>query len=122
MNKSKETMEQINRIELRGNVGSVKLQNFENRKMARISLATNFAYKDKLGSAVIETTWHNLIAWEGKNVSDLDKIKVGTMLQASGRMRFQRYKTAEGEEKELPEVLVSKLSIINDDEGLSCEM
>ncbi len=49
-------MEQINRIELRGNVGNVKLQNVGNSEVIRFSLATNYAFKGKDGNPVIETT------------------------------------------------------------------
>ena len=50
-------MEQINKIELRGNVGNVKLQTVGNNENIRFSVATNYAYKDKEGRPVIETTW-----------------------------------------------------------------
>ena len=43
-------MEQINRIELRGNVGNVKLQNVGNSEVIRFSLATNYAFKGKDGN------------------------------------------------------------------------
>ena len=56
-------MEQLNRIELRGNVGNIKLQTVGDKLAARFTVATNYAYKDKDGSAVIETTWHNINAW-----------------------------------------------------------
>ena len=42
-------MEQINKIELRGNVGNVKLQTVGNNENIRFSVATNYAYKDKEG-------------------------------------------------------------------------
>ena len=37
-------MEQLNRIELRGNVGNVRLSNVGESLVARFSLATNFMY------------------------------------------------------------------------------
>ena len=49
-------MEQLNRIELRGTVGSVRLQTFSENVMARITVATNYAYKDREGAAVIDTS------------------------------------------------------------------
>ena len=38
-------MEQLNRIEIRGVIGSLKLQTFSETVMARITVATNYAYK-----------------------------------------------------------------------------
>ena len=55
-------MEQLNRIEIRGVIGSLKLQTFSETVMARITVATNYAYKDKTGKAVIETNWHSIVA------------------------------------------------------------
>ena len=67
-------MEQINKIELRGIVGSVRLQHINDKEMAKFTVVTNRAYKNKEGAPVIETQWHNVTAFEGKNVQDLDKI------------------------------------------------
>ena len=49
-------MEQLNKLELRGNVGFSRVQVFNSRKVARFSVATNYAYKDRDGMPVIETT------------------------------------------------------------------
>ena len=67
-------MEQLNRIELRGVVGSIRTQTFSDNVMARMTVATNYAYKDREGAAVIDTSWHSVVAWEGKNIHGLDKI------------------------------------------------
>ena len=58
-------MEQLNRVELRGVVGSVRLQKIGNTQVANFTVATSLAYKDRSGSPIIETTWHNVTAWEG---------------------------------------------------------
>lgn len=52
-------MEQLNKIELRGVVGGVRFQTYEDNMMARINLATNYAYKDREGTAVIDTSCYN---------------------------------------------------------------
>ncbi|MBQ6957007.1 MAG: hypothetical protein IJP77_00430 [Bacteroidales bacterium] len=49
-------MEQLNKVEIRGIVGSVYVKDFGNTKVANISVATQYGYKSKDGSAVIETT------------------------------------------------------------------
>lgn len=68
-------MEQLNRIEIRGNVGNVRIQNVGGRNVARMTVATNLAYKAQDGCAVIETTWHNVTAFEGKEIHGLEKIE-----------------------------------------------
>lgn len=115
-------MEQLNRIELRGVVGSVRLQTFEDSRMARISLATNYAYKDRDGTAVIDTSWHNVIAWEGRNIRDLDKITKGTKLQVQGRLRYQKYTGVDGVDRIATDVLANRMSIVNDPEPMQYEM
>ena len=52
-------MEQINRIEIRGNVGAVRLLVVGNSRVAKISVATNYVYKGRDGYPVIETTCYS---------------------------------------------------------------
>jgi single-strand DNA-binding protein len=115
-------MEQLNKIELRGNVGSVMVRTFEGKRAARITLATNYAYKDRDGMAMIETTWHNINAWEGKYIHDLESIKKGDMLLVVGRLRNQHYTAADGSEKDYAEVLASRLQILEPEDGFNYEM
>ena len=114
-------MEQLNRIELRGNVGSVRLQTFDGRQVANFSLATNFAYKNKDGVAVIDTTWHNITAWEGRNNQDLESIKSGDVLYVTGRVRTQKFTGSDGNEREVYEVIANRVQQVDED-SLSCEM
>ena len=71
-------MEQLNRIEIRGNIGNVNILKVRDTRVAHFSVATNFAYKDRNGEPVIETTWHNVTAWEGnKGITSLDVLQKG---------------------------------------------
>ncbi len=115
-------MEQLNRIELRGVVGGIRLQTFEDSRMARISLATNYAYKDRDGTAVIDTSWHNVVAWEGRNIHGLDQIVKGTRLQVTGRLRYQKYTGMDGVDRIATDILASRISIIDDPEPMQYEM
>ena len=112
-------MEQYNRIELKGTVGFVKIQSFGKSKVARISLATNYVYKNKEGEPVIETTWHNVNAWENKEIRELDRIEKGSRLHVCGRLRNQRYADNDGVEHSTYEVLADKLLVL--DEQLSMQ-
>lgn len=114
-------MEQLNRVELRGNVGSVRTQSSGGKKVSRITLATNHAYKDKNGNPVIETTWHNVVAWEGKGICDLDSLERGCGLYACGRIHCQKFVGQDEVERTSYEILASKLVRIDNDEPLQCE-
>ena len=115
-------MEQLNRIELKGVVGSIRVQDFDENRMARITMATNYAYKDREGSAVIDTSWHNIVAWEGRNITGLDTIAKGTKLHVVGRLRYQKYTGLDGVDRIATDILASRLSVINDPEQMSYEM
>ncbi len=104
-------MEQLNRIELKGNVGTVRLSNVGDSQVARFSLATNFMYKGREGDAVIETTWHNIVAWSGKGMPDLTKIHKGMPLYVCGRLRSARFKGSDGTEKQVYEVVAGKICL-----------
>lgn len=116
------SMEQLNRIELRGTVGSVRLQTYNDNQVARLSLATNVAYRDRDGSAVIETTWHNINAWEGKDIRDLDKIEKGTKLYVQGRIRNVRFVGQDGLDHFSTDVQAHRIVIIDGNEPLQYEM
>ena len=115
-------MEQLNRVELRGVVGNVRVYPFEESRMARIGLATNYAFKDRSGMAVIDTSWHNVIAWEGRTVQELDRIGKGTKLRVVGRIRYQKYTGVDGEERIGTDIVASLIEIIEESEQLSYEM
>lgn len=114
-------MEQLNRIELRGSVGVVRLQTVGNKKVLRLSLATNYAYKGKEGEPVIETTWHNITAWESKSMPNLETIKKGDKLYIAGRLRSQHYTGNDGIERNVMDVLANKMLLIANDEQLTYE-
>lgn len=109
-------MEQLNRIELRGNVGSVRISTVGTSQMARFSLATNFMYKTKEGEAVVETTWHNVVAWSGKGMPDFNRIGKGSPVYVCGRLKSSKYTAGDGTERQIYEVIANRLSIESDSE------
>ena len=115
-------MEQLNRVELIGIVGNVHVQEFAETKQARIGLATNYAYKDRSGCVVIDTSWHNVIAWEGRNMPDLSKIEKGSKLHVFGRIHYQRYMDKDGIERIGVDILANKIDIINNKQSLGYEV
>lgn len=115
-------MEQLNRIELRGIVGTSRLQTYQGRKVVRFSLATSYVYKNKTGDPVIETTWHNVNAWEGKTMPNLEEIDKGVKLQVIGRLKSQRYVDSEGVERINYEVSASQITILEQCGQMQYEM
>ena len=118
----KNFMEQINRIELRGMVGNVKIQNYTDAVVARLTVATNYAYKDKTGNAVIETAWHNVIAREGRNIQGLEELKRGDKVYLTGRLRYSKYTGSDGVERVACDVIANRLVVLDEVESLQNEM
>lgn len=115
-------MEQLNRIELRGTVGSIKIQKISDANVANFTLATNLAYRDKDGCAIIETTWHNVTAWESKEIKDLGRIEKGSKVHLVGRLRSQRFCGSDGAERTMYEVVARTVELIDDQEILQYQM
>lgn len=110
-------MEHINRIELQGHVGMVRTNEYNGSKVANFSLATEIMYKLRDGNAVSETTWHNIVAWESKEMPDLQRIVKGTPVNVCGRLRSSKYTSADGTEKYFYEILAQRVRILNEDEA-----
>ena len=89
-------MEQLNKVELRGILGVLRVMPVGTTRYATMSVATNYCYKDGEGCPVIETTWHTVIAWEGKNCQDLSELQKGDPVHVIGRLRCRRYMDAAG--------------------------
>ena len=107
-------MESLNKVELKGTVGSKKITVVGDKKLANFSVATTYGYKDKDGNAIMETTWHRVNAWSGGEISEetLEKIDKLTPVHVIGRLRAMRYINADGNETMTYEILASKVEII----------
>lgn len=106
-------MEDINRIELQGQVGrDARIVTVGDTTVARFNLATSEIYKDRNGVTKVETTWHSVTAWQGKNMPDLKSITKGCVVHVVGRLRQSRYTTVDGEERIFYEVLAGIIDIV----------
>lgn len=115
-------MEQLNRIEIRGHVGAIRKSRVSDKTVANLTVATSYAYKGKDNCPIIETTWHNVTAWEGKDITCLDSIQKGSKVYITGRIRNQRYTDADGVERASTEIIANQIIPVADDELLHCQM
>ncbi len=104
-------MEQLNHVELRGNVGSITINEVGEKKVAHVSLATNYVYKGKDGNPIIETSWHNVTIWEGRIFDDLSKITKGGNLYVMGRLKSGKYKSSDNIERTSYEIIANQVTI-----------
>ena len=115
-------MEQLNRIEIRGVVGSVKRQIVDEKEMARLAIATSRAYRDKGGNAIIETTWHNVVVWDCQKLFANKPVEKGTKISVVGRVRSQKFTGEDSVERTFFEVIANQVKIIDSEDSLQYEM
>ncbi len=103
-------MEQLNRVELRGTVGSIYIKDFGTTRCVNFSVTTNYCFKDREGCPVIETTWHRVLAWENRDTADAFKLEKGSQVHVLGRLRIQKYTGADGVERQTVEILAQRVN------------
>ena len=89
----------MNKIELIGIVGSVRHTIVGDARLCNFTLATNYAYRDREGMPIIETTWHNCQHWENKGSSYPEALSKGDIVHVIGRLVSNRYIGADGSER-----------------------
>ena len=110
-------MEQLNSVTLRGIIGNARIQNIGDTEMARFSVATDHAFKNRSGEAVIEeavieTTWHQVTAFKNDKMPDFSTLVKGAGVEVKGRLRNNRYTDSNGVERTMTEILASQVSVL----------
>jgi len=117
-----------NRVTLIGNLGKdPETKTTETgKKFTHFTMATKDGYKNADGQRVSETTWHNIVAWNG--LADVaDKfLKKGKEVAVEGRIVYRTYEDKKGVTKNMTEIVLSDLVLLRsgkdkgkDEEGLA---
>lgn len=99
----------INKVELRGRVGTVKLTSFGERSFLQFTVATDYIYEDYDINQVIETTWHKCSAWSGQSICPLSSINKGDIVHLTGRLKSTRLIGQDGGEMTIVEIVPETL-------------
>jgi single-strand DNA-binding protein len=103
-----------NQVRLMGNVGAVpdvKVLD-GNKKVAKFSIATNEVSKNAKGEKLVDTQWHNLIAW-GNTAALIEKlVQKGAEVAIEGKLVHRTYTDKEGVKKYVTEVLVNEFVLL----------
>ena len=104
----------LNRVELAGFVGSARRTEVQGRTLVSFTVATNFARVIR-GERIVETTWWNVSAWEGKGVPQdvVNGIAKGAKIHLIGRLRNNSYTGADGVVRTAGEVLASTVELLD---------
>lgn len=101
----------INRVELQGRVGTVRVMSVGDSLVANFSIMTEYHYETSDGVQVVEASWFNAVAFEKTGIS-LGGLTRGAVAHLEGRLRNTRYTDANGCEKFFTEVVVATLDVI----------
>jgi single-strand DNA-binding protein len=105
-----------NKVQLIGNLGNnPEIRTTESgKKMAKFSVATNENYRTAKGDKVVETQWHNLIAW-GK-VADIAEqfLSKGSEVAIEGKLINRNYTDKDGNKHYVTEVQVNEILMLGD--------
>lgn len=105
-----------NKVQLIGNLGqNPEIKTLDGgRKLARFSIATNESYRNANGEKIIETQWHNLVAW-GKLADIIEKyIMKGSEVAVEGKLTYRTYNDKDGNKKSFTEIQVNELLMLGE--------
>lgn len=103
-----------NRVQLIGNLGmdpEVKALS-NDRKVARVSIATNEVYNNSKGERIENTQWHNLVMW-GKTAEIAERyLRKGQEIAVEGKLVNRSWETKEGEKRYSTDIVISELVML----------
>ncbi len=103
-----------NRVTLIGNLGQdPDTKTTENgKKVTHFTLATDDGYKNSDGQKVSETTWHNIVAWNGLAEIAGKYLKKGRQVAVEGRIVYRTYEDKKGATKYITEIVLNDLLLL----------
>lgn len=113
----------LNKVMLIGHVGKdPEVKYLEGGvAVAKFTLATTESYKDKTGTKVDQTEWHNIVVWRGLAEVAEKYVKKGTQLFVEGKIRSRQYEDKDKNKKYFTEIVGDNFTLLGkkDDAGKS---
>jgi single-strand DNA-binding protein len=99
-----------NSVRLVGNLGmDPEVKSFDNdRKLAKLSIATNETYKNDKGEKVTDTQWHNLVLWGVQAKLAEQYLKKGDEVAVEGKLANRTYTDKDGVKRYFTEIVVNE--------------
>lgn len=82
------------------------------KKFAKLSLATNSYRKNAKGERVSETTWHQIILREKQAELAEKYLQKGSKVQIEGRLSNRYYTDKDGMKRYVTEVIVNEIDFL----------
>ena len=107
-----------NRVTLIGNLGQdPETKTTETgKKVTHFTLATDDGYKNSDGQKISETTWHNIVAWNGLADIAGKYLKKGKQVAVEGRIVYRTYEDKKGVTKNITEIVLNDLMLLRNGE------
>jgi single-strand DNA-binding protein len=104
----------INKVILIGNVGTdPEVRNLEGGNVkAKFRLATTENHRDKDGTRIEHTEWHNIIAWKGLAEIVGKYIKKGSQVYIEGKLRTRQWEDKDGNKKQTTEIVAETITLL----------
>jgi single-strand DNA-binding protein len=103
-----------NRVHLIGNLGqdpeSKTLDS--GKKFTKFTLATSESYKNADGKKVEETTWHNIVTWNGLAEIAEKYLKKGHQVAIEGKIVYRTYEDKNKVTKYFTEIVANDLMML----------
>jgi single-strand DNA-binding protein len=103
-----------NRVNLIGNLGqdpeTKKLES--GKKVTHFTLATSDDFKNSEGQKIKETTWHNIVAWNGLADVAGNYLKKGSQVAVEGRIVYRSYEDKTGATRYITEIVINDLLML----------
>jgi single-strand DNA-binding protein len=104
----------VNKAILVGNVGKdPEIRHLDGgTSVAKFTLATSDAYKNKSGELVKNTEWHNIVAW--RQLAELAEkyIRKGSQIYVEGKITNRQYDDKDGNKRYITEVVADNIRLL----------
>jgi single-strand DNA-binding protein len=103
-----------NRVHLIGNLGQdPETKTLDSgKKVVKFTLATSESFKNAEGQKVNETTWHNIVAWNGLADIAGKYLKKGHQVAIEGKIVYRTYEDKNKVTKYITEIIASDLLML----------
>jgi single-strand DNA-binding protein len=103
-----------NRVQLIGNLGQdPEIRKTEKGKsVAKFTLATTESFRNGEGQKVEETTWHNIVAWNGLAEIAGKYLKKGREVAVEGRISHRSYEDKDGTVKYFTDIVLTDILLL----------
>ena len=103
-----------NSVRLVGFLGSdPEIKKFAaDKKMARVSIATNEFHKNEKGEKIEDTQWHNLVMWDKTATFAESYLHKGSEIGIEGKLSSRVYTDKAGIKRFFTEIIVNEVMFI----------